>query len=787
MSSAGRIAAFALFLSSAGCAPSSAPDPLGVAREGDGTRPLVGFPTDVAPAEPLPFPIPGVHLASRGHDYLAVWSEIDEEGVARVEGIRFGEDGAPASKAPFQIASSHDFAPFEIHGVACAPAGDCVVVWSGEAGPVGIRVSTLRADGSRASVSLPIDVPLPSPAQAAFDGDTGSFLVIWQGPDLRAIHFADGAQIEPTPIQIAPSGELDGAACAPGSGCLVLFSQDQTSSMGAIVTAAGASAPTEIADIRLTQPCYGDGVYFALGPGNTPGVVRLGLDGIPLDAMPIPIGNFNQKSKLLDGGPTFDGSAFVALMTAFDTQNNKRVNFVQRAVRIGADGLSATPAEVDLTALSLQGPIACGDTRCEIALSADATGTAALTTAAFHGSTVTTSADYLVRAPGSQDTPAAISLGGKVLIVWSEGPLLRSRWFDQTGRAVGPTRDVDERRHIVFTDSNDDAGLLVLEGPPLPRATRVVASDGTIGPAVTYEPPAKTSHEHARFGVLDGRFLAGSLRLFRFDAKGHALDAEPIVIPRPLTPLAGSAMGRAGDTFIVTHQGTAPYSIAEVVRVRDTGEILDVHQVLPNASILGAPGGVACSPAECAIIWTGSSSFGGNPSTEVWMARFSPTDANPMIKPDFAGRGHAAGVVFDGQSFLAAFTRKDDLGVARVGAGETKSGHGMMNGDVFAGMAAADGAALILTSNTVDLGPLSEMASRLHVRNVLDEGGGETGGGGSGGSGGGATESIVAGGGCGCELDARGDLGGWSIAVFASLAAARTRRRRGDGRHRPKR
>ena len=241
----------------------------------------------------------------------------------------------------------------------------------------------------------------------------------------------------------------------------------------------------------------------------------------------------------------------------------------------------------------------------------------------------------------------------------------------------------------------------------------------------------------------------------------------------PSAPRSDAPATRSSSSFKIP----APGIISEVARIRDTGEVIDINQVQPNASILSSPRGVACSPSECAIVWSGTSSFGGSNAPEAWIARFPPGASPLTIKPEFLARGDPRGVVFDGQSFLAAFTRGNDLGVARADADGPRVGTGMINGDEFLAMAAVDGGALILTANTVNLGLLQPSAARLHVRNVLDEGGTEPGSSGAGGAGGGETTGeIVAGGGCGCELDARNDVGGWAIAVWCTLIAAGKRR-----------
>ena len=202
MARAAPITACALVLSLAGCAAASGTEPLGVAREADGPRPLVGFPTDVAPAESAPVPIDSVSFASRGHDYIAVWPTSPVEGETVIDGIRFGEDGAPASKAPVHVASFDNFPEAMITDVACAPDGDCMVVVSAEnAFPGGAQAATWRADGSKVSVSLPVEPGLFSFPWLAYDSDSASFLVAWQAPGIQAVHFADGVPIESAPLE----------------------------------------------------------------------------------------------------------------------------------------------------------------------------------------------------------------------------------------------------------------------------------------------------------------------------------------------------------------------------------------------------------------------------------------------------------------------------------------------------------------------------------------------------------------------------------------------------------
>jgi MYXO-CTERM domain-containing protein len=196
--------------------------------------------------------------------------------------------------------------------------------------------------------------------------------------------------------------------------------------------------------------------------------------------------------------------------------------------------------------------------------------------------------------------------------------------------------------------------------------------------------------------------------------------------------------------------------------------------VQPNASILAAPGGIACSATECATAWSGTSTFGAS-VPEVWAARFSPSAPTLTVKPDYIARGSANGIVFDGRTFLATLTQKTDLGAARVDLDGHKVGRGMLNGDTFLGVAAVTGGAVILTVNTIDLG--GPEASRLHVWGVLDEAPPTSGSGGAGGGGGGSsTGEVVAGGGCACELDER-PSGSWSAGLLVAAAALLRRRR----------
>ncbi len=344
------------------------------------------------------------------------------------------------------------------------------------------------------------------------------------------------------------------------------------------------------------------------------------------------------------------------------------------------------------------------------------------------------------------------------------------------GRAEGPARDLDEPRRIARFDSDEGAALLVLEGSRLAWATRVVASDGKIGPAVPFQPPVKTSHEHARFGVLDGPNGA-AVQLLRFDAEGRALDAEPVTIAEPLSRIAGSAMARVGDTFVVTYRTAMPGSIAKVVRVRDTGEIVDVSDVEPNTSVLAAPRGVACSPSECAIVWSGTTTIGGNTPREVLdRAVLGERAFPPHHPPEFLALGASAGIVFDGRSFLAAFTQENDLGVARIDADGRRIGRGMLDGDAFQGGSLQRMAPRsCLASSNVGPRPARAGGDPVSTSATCSTRKRAPSGGRSGGAGSSSTGEVVGGGGCSCQLDARSDPAWW-IAI-AALVAVRLRRR----------
>ncbi len=778
----------ALLLGLAGCAAASGPESIGVAEQAEGAAPVVGFPADVAGAEEIGIPVRDAMFASRGADYLATWV-LTQPGAARAEAMRFDPSGKPAHAEPFELVQLKKSNQPRLLDVACAPAGDCLIL-SGINGPLegnGITVTTLAADGHTKRAAIDTLGAFVREARVAHDADAGAFLVAWNVAGASAIHVADGELVEAAPFAIGDGSEpLRGVACAPSGGCLVLVGSGSTD--GVIVTAAGPGTPTPVSADVVSDPIYGGGVYLAtaavVGPsGKSFGAIRIGLDGAPLDPMPFPITTLTQSHQAL-GGLGFDGSVFVAITTGFDLMNGHHVHRAAQATRLHPDGSAASPATVDLTSLPLGGAFACGNGVCELGVGRDAQGLQALSSAALRGSAITRSDDDLAHAPASQSLGAAFAFSGKVLAIWNEADVtLRSRWFDAQGHATGDAHDLDAAGVVIGQAASDDAGLVLIEKPNGARETRMVSPDGTLGPAVPLDPPKKSSGAHARFGILDPFHVDGLVALLRFDAEGHALDAEPITVVPAGDQAFGAAMAKGGDTFVIARHSTALNSTGRVDRIRDTGEFIDATDLTPNGAILLGVRGLACNGSDCMVGWIGTNSTGGRNTPEVWTTRLTASDPLLQLQPEYLALGQTTGLVFDGKNFLAAFTLKRDFGAARVEVG-ARVGRGMLNGDVLQLLVGTGaGSALLFTRNDVDLG-LAEPIGRLHVLSILD---GSEGAGGAGGAGAETTTSteIVAGGGCACELGAGADAP-WAIAITAALLGAARRRRSQRVHSRPK-
>ncbi|HEY1737899.1 MAG TPA: hypothetical protein VGI86_04280, partial [Acidimicrobiia bacterium] len=205
------VAFAALALFGAGCG--GADERAGAAREAELAAPLLGRKTIVAVPGSAPIAVQPA-LASRGNDFLAVWSTLGPQGGALVA-TRFAADGKPSTPDGITLATFEniDVTP-TIAALTCAPDGDCLVVdfHADSRNLPETGITTLRADGS----VLHDDHDGPTDAgnsviAAAFDGQ--SFVLAWPAPKLTTLRFADGAPLgKPAILDI--ESILTGLACA---------------------------------------------------------------------------------------------------------------------------------------------------------------------------------------------------------------------------------------------------------------------------------------------------------------------------------------------------------------------------------------------------------------------------------------------------------------------------------------------------------------------------------------------------------------------------------------------
>ena len=331
---------------------------------------------------------------------------------------------------------------------------------------------------------------------------------------------------------------------------------------------------------------------------------------------------------------------------------------------------------------------------------------------------------------------------------------------------------------------------MLLEDSVGQSVTRVVSASGDVGDAVPLAPPATSSDQPARFAIVDDYSSGASVYLRRFDAEGRALDREGLALTGSVgTNLTPAMLARSGDTFVAATFTVAATDAVQIFRVRDTGERIDVTPVV-DAELDHAPfGGLGCSPTECVITFGRTKKSSGPDRNEVWIARFATHDPEVQLVVSRLDTGVGGTVVFDGEHFLVAYARDDELRIARLEDDGPRFASSQLGADQTGSFTSiGDGTALLFSEFPTQVGDPARDVQRIDVRRVLGErssnpgaggGGGGRGGGGGGGGGGGpmaSTPTAVARA-CACELgEERG--GSWSVPLLALAAALAARRRR---------
>jgi hypothetical protein len=747
------IAALAL----AGCAAPSATDgPIGAAAEAVGAKPVIDYPIDFARLEKVPVDAFEARLAPRDEGFLAVWLQFGPFGSAGVRAIPLAADGVALAKSPLSLGPIED-GSVDLLDAACAPGGECLVVWRpGEL--KGLVVSRVTDAGA----SKPVHVAKGfGPARVAYDAAAGAFVVAWQASALEALHFRDGAPVEPKALPIAAAGStLDALACSPSDGCLVTFNDAGASGVAsdAIISATGVTAPLAVGDTRLQAATYGDGVYFVVAPqGEGFGFVRLGLDGAPIDPAPRHL-KFLEPAGLLVG-VGFDGVAFTVVASGF-----KEPGFVSSGARVLADGTPATPAGFRLDGFGEPLAFACDGGACAAALDVDAADEVGLSTVS-----IADGAPGTPRAFGAQLAPqvlaAAFPIGDEVLVAWNEGRVVRTRAFASDGTAASAVVDIGEAGFVEASTVDGGAGLLVAFHADGSRSTRLVSS-ADIGSERRLTPPAKSLPTPARFAWIDDTALDGSLSLRRFDAEGRALDAAPIPIvgPQPDDLFAFADVARSGDLFVVVSETQKPREVW-VTRIRDTGEVIDTTTLAPSSF-----GGIACSPTECLISEGRGFTHHATRSGEVRVARFASQAGTVAFHFTTLGHGEPGLVAWDGAHFVATFDHGDELEVARLDDDGPRIGARLLEDNFSVLLAPTTAGRALLFSESLR-GSSPRLMDVANVSLVLVDGFSQ-------GPPGPSSESVVAEGGA-CALGSRTGDGPPAAALLVAAAAllARARRR----------
>ncbi len=424
-----------------------------------------------------------------------------------------------------------------------------------------------------------------------------------------------------------------------------------------------------------------------------------------------------------------------------------------------ADGTPATPAAFNLDKLGRPSAFACDDGGCAATL---------LSSQAGHDSAVVPIADgapgaphVLARTLAPQFLDAAFSFGDKVFVAWDENEHVRTRWLTSDGATASPAIDLTDAEFADPGTADGDAALLVIFRFELPYVTRIVSSAG-VGPERVIVPPPTTLHTPARFAWLDR--LSNAIRLRRFDAEGHALDAKPIPIlgPEHSDQYVFGEVARSGDVFVVLAGSKNQFSLT---RVRDTGEVIDSVPV-PSA------GGLACSPTECVV----SESRGSGKSVDqdqVLVARFSSHAGTLSFDESKLGVGWPGSVAWDGARFLVLFRDRKDLHVARLDEdGPAIGTRPLGNEEPRALTPTADGRALIFADTLSGTGDDARLAVDRSLVLVGASSPGASTGGGSG--------IVAEGGGCAfAPTDAApGERDASVIAALLLAAALRSLARR---------
>jgi hypothetical protein len=757
-----------------GCAgPSTRDDPIGVVGEAEGARPVIDYPFELAPMRQVPTTAAHAFVTRRDDGFLALWVETSPIAGSAVKAIALDGHGVPLAKTPFVVGTAEDGTRASIAGAACAPAGECAVIWGGPHGT--LQISTIDADKTLKRRELAVSI---DPAMIAYDADASAFVVALNSAELYAFHFAKGKMIDAMPAVVAPGGStLEGLDCAPGHGCLVTFESntDPGTTGGAIVDATGAGLPFSIASLRLEHVTYGDGVYFTLARTSLGlGVVRLDLDGVPIDAAPVPLLDPGEGGRQLDGA-AFDGEAFTAIGTTRTVDQHGTTHEQTEGGRVLADGSAAMPATFELAGFGAPLALACGDAgACAAIVGHDAAGEPALSALAIEHGAPAPAATALAKTDPGQSIGATLTIGHRVFAVWSEDSLVRGRWFDGEGGPASAVTELGEASAIEAGLANGDAGLFVVVHADGSRATRVVTADG-VGPEVPLALPANTRKTAASFAWLDVR-PDGSVGMLRFDAEGRALDAKPIELARPAVGLRqASLLARAGDLFVAATCASGEPAASLILQVRGTGEI--VGRTRFTAASLG---GLACSTSECMVTLRPAETSGA-PSRSVLIGRLPVHVEAPPLAESKIATGAPGPVAFDGQHFLASYTSGDTLFVARLDGDVPWTGARQRDGDepVFFN-ATARGRALLFSRVSTVTGTPARPELLAHASLVLVEGFGSAASGGA--TSGGAP--VVAEGG-GCAIAPHGEASGAALALVTAVALRRRRpRRRASARER---
>jgi MYXO-CTERM domain-containing protein len=672
---AGSIAAL---LTLTGCASRSLEE-LGVAGQAEGDAPKIGAPVDVAPPSLQPVSVLDAVFTARGDGYLAVF--LSGPFGREMFATPFDAQGAPETPGSIDLGPCDAVNPaMPAMAAACAPSGDCVVGCSSIIqGP--LTIATLAADGTVGSVATTIDDY--DGLAIAFDGQAFVFAAA-SNETTVAFHFEGGAIVEPTPIEVTPNGAEVGIACAPDRRCLIVAGetavlQDTDGTLGAPFS--------ETLALGLT---YGAGVYLGYtGFDDQYGLVRIGMDGVPLDPAPLPL----TTAMTNPIGAGFDGQFYNLL---FDTGSGS-MSLARRA----SDGSDASPAIVELGALPVDpnGTIACIPGSCACAARAPATG--ALTAVVIADDTPSLAADALANLLAGQTFVKVIPVDAGAVVVWWESSALRARLFSTQGAPLGDAVTITESAFLNTVDSDGHSGLIFWNDLLGHDVTTVVHADGSIGSNLPLTPPATSSAEPARFLGIVGNRTDGKVRAYRLDADGRPLDPSPIVVGHIIGFPGGAmaAFARDDGLFAIA---MAPEQIGPValVRLRPTGEIVG-----PSEQVLKAapPTGLACSPDTCVV----------TAGLETTSAISFVTGDGPLKTRPFDPLlgSHDFTVAFDGNTFVATYGELDEIHVVRIDGDAWATGRAPLHGERVAGAAAVAPKELFVLTSPND----AEGALRLRV------------------------------------------------------------------------